>query len=70
MLLGQVLPHEPVIGQVMTIEHAGKSYGAWYHFNRDYVLDAENDGKPIVVTCRLDAESAAHGRVVGLCEFE
>ena len=70
MLLGQVLPHEPVIEQVMTIEHAGESYGAWYHFNRDYVLDAENDGKPIVVTCRLDAESAAHGRVMGLCEFE
>jgi len=70
MLLGQVLPHEPVIEQVMTIDYGGKSYGAWYHFNHDDSLDAENDGRPIVMTCRLDAQPSPHGRIMGLCEFE
>jgi hypothetical protein len=69
MILGSILPHEPVIRQVMTVDYEGKSYNAWAHFKRNYDLDDENDGHPIDVTCRLEAERHQHGQVMGLCEF-
>ncbi|HEX7690446.1 MAG TPA: DUF6795 domain-containing protein [Burkholderiaceae bacterium] len=69
MILGMVLPHEPVIEQEMTIEHNGSSYQAWAHFKRDYEPNDENNGHPIDVTCRLGEERARHGLVMGLCEF-
>jgi hypothetical protein len=69
-LLGGLLPHEPVIEQDMVIEYQGKSYDAWAYFKHDYNHNDENNGKPINVTCRLDAERARHGGVSGLCEFE
>ncbi|MGN6525693.1 MAG: DUF6795 domain-containing protein [Burkholderiaceae bacterium] len=69
MILGSILPHEPVIRQVMTIDYQGKSYDAWAHFKRNYDVDDENDGRPIDVTCRLEAERHRHGQVMGLCEF-
>ena len=68
-LLGGLLPHEPVIEQVMVIEYQGKSYDAWAYFKGSYKDNAENAGKPIDVTCRLEAPRAKHGQVSGLCEF-
>lgn len=70
MVLGLVLPHEPVTRQEMSVEHLGVSYFAWYHFNHDYLLDAENGGRPIVVACRLDEQPHKHGDLYGLCDFE
>ena len=67
--LGSILPHEPVIRQVITVTYEGKSYNAWAYYKRDYKLDDENGGRPINVTCRLEAERAEHGDVMGLCEF-
>ena len=58
-----------VIRQVMTVTWQGRSYDAWAYFKRDYDKDGENGGRPIVVTCRLEAERAKHGAVMGLCEF-
>jgi hypothetical protein len=69
MILGSLLPHEPVIEQQMTVEYEGKSYQAWAYFKRDYEPNDENDGRPIDVTCHLGAERARHGHVMGLCEF-
>ena len=69
MILGMVLPHEPVIEQQMTIEYEGRSYRAWAHFKRDYERNDENAGRPIDVTCRLGAQRDRHGEVMGLCEF-
>jgi hypothetical protein len=68
-LLGSILPHEPVIKQVMTIEYKGVTYAAWNHCKGSYKVNAENDGRPIELTCRLDAGRVAHGNVTGLCEF-
>ena len=69
--LGSILPHEPVIRQVITVTWQGKSYNAWAYFKRDYNRQrGENGGRPIVVTCRLEAERAQHGDVMGLCEFD
>jgi len=67
-LLG-FLPHEPVIKQIMTIEYQGKSYDAWAYYKHDYGHNDENNGRPINLTCRLEAERAAHGEVSGICEF-
>ncbi|MFG6489651.1 DUF6795 domain-containing protein [Roseateles sp. BYS78W] len=67
-LLG-FLPHEPVIEQVMTIEYQGKSYDAWAYFKRDYNHNDETNGRPINITCRLEAELAAHGDITSICEF-
>ncbi len=67
--MGGLLPHEPVIEQAIVIEYEGKVYKAWNYAKRDYNLNDENHGRPIDVTCRLDAERAKHGDVMGLCEF-
>jgi len=64
------LPHEPVIEQVMKIEYQGRSYDAWASFKRDYNHNDENNGRPINVTCRLEAQRAVHGGVTGICEFD
>jgi hypothetical protein len=69
-LLGNLLPHEPVIEQVMTIEYQGKTYDAWAYFKRDYGHNDENNGQPINVTCRLEAQRDLHGAISGLCAFE
>jgi hypothetical protein len=68
-LLGNLLPHEPVVEQLMKVDYQGKTYVAWAYFKRSYKEDSENNGKPLVVTCRLEAERALHGEVSGLCEF-
>lgn len=67
--LGGLLPHEPVVRQVISIDHAGKRYKAWATFKRDYEDNGELDGRPIVMTCRLEAEPQRRGEVFGLCEL-
>ena len=67
--VGGLLPHEPVVEQTMTIQFEGKSYKAWGLFKHSYELNAENNGRPIDVTCRLEAERTMHGEVNGICEF-
>lgn len=68
-LLGGLLPHQPVIEQVMKIEYQGKTYDAWAFFKYSYENNSETKGKPIDVTCRLEAELALHGDVTSICEF-
>ena len=67
--MGGLLPHEPVVEQSMVIEYQGKSYKAWGYFKHDYDHNGENRGRPIDVTCHLEAERAMHGDVMGLCDF-
>ena len=67
--MGGLLPHEPVIEQAIVIEYQSKSYKAWGYFKHDYDYNGENRGRPIDVTCHLDAERTMHGDVMGLCEF-
>lgn len=67
--MGGLLPHEPVVEQTMTIQYSGKTYKAWGLFKHSYDNNAENGGRPIDVTCRLEAERTMHGEVMGLCEF-
>ena len=69
-LLGSVLPHEPNIEQTILIKVGGKTYKAWMFRKRDYKLNGELDGKPIVMTCRLESEPAHTGKVFGICELK
>ena len=68
--LGSLLPHEPVVRQVISIDHGGKRYKAWATFKRDYDDNGELDGKPIVMTCRLEAEPQRRGEIFGICELQ
>ena len=68
-MLASIVPHQPVIEQVMKIVYQGKTYDAWASFKYSYKDDAENNGQPINVTCRLEAQLSAHGGVTSLCEF-
>jgi len=38
-------------------------------FKHGYGHNDENGGKPIDVTCHLDATRARHGEITGICEF-
>jgi len=68
-MLAGVLPHQPVIEQVMKIDYQGKTYNAWAFFKYSYKANSENNGQPINVTCRLEAEMSVHGDITSICEF-
>jgi hypothetical protein len=64
------IPHEPVIGQFIYIDHEGKEYVAWETFKHDYAVNGELDGKPINLECELTRENGFHIRdsVNGICK--
>jgi hypothetical protein len=69
--LGSLLPHEPVIRQSITIRHGGKAYEAWLYNKHSYANNAELDGKPIRLVCKLEnPPQRRHGDIYGICEVE
>lgn len=68
--LGSLLPHEPLVDQIITIVQGGKSYKAWAHFKRSYDDNSENKGRPLRITCRLESEPARRADVFGICELD
>lgn len=72
MLLGSILPHQPVITQTINIQYQGKTYKAWAHTKMDYEKNSELRGSPIVVTCHLERERThimGGDSPYGLCEL-
>ncbi len=69
-ILGSLLPHEPLVDQIITIQHGGKAYKAWAHFKRNYDDNGEHKGRPLRITCRLETEPARRLDVFGICEFD
>lgn len=67
-LFGSLMPHEPNVRQTILIKYAGKSYEAWLFNKGEYAENGELKGRPISLTCRLEAEPARHGEVYGICE--
>jgi hypothetical protein len=59
MVLGSVLPHEPVIEQDIMINHEGTSYKAWHCYKREYEefgeLRGELGKRPITLYCDLQS---------------
>lgn len=70
-LLASLFPHETLIGQTLTVHHAGKSYLAWRFTKRDYQPNGELQGKPLRLVCRLEAAPTQHdGGFYGACDVE
>jgi hypothetical protein len=85
MLLGSLLPHEPVIEQTITVSYGGKSYMLWATDKRDYESNGElnyvargktglqtaaDPRKQMSVTCKLESEPRHNGNIFGLCDFD
>lgn len=68
--LDRVLPSEPLVKQTISISHGGKAHQAWYFFKRNFRNNGELDGRPIRLTCRLEAEPVKRGEVFGIGEIE
>jgi hypothetical protein len=68
--LSSLLPSEPLSEQTIMIRHQGKAYKAWYFVKRNYRDNGELEGRPLRMTCRLEAEPKLQGKVFGLCEFD
>lgn len=68
--LSSIFPSEPMTEQTITIQHGGKRYKAWYFLKRNYRDNGELDGRPIRLTCRLEAEPQLRGKVFGICEID
>jgi len=56
MILGSVLPHEPVIEQTINIQHQGKTHEAWYFHKGEYSEHGELGGGVLDLLCDLDHE--------------
>ena len=54
------MPHEPVIEQKITIYALGKVYKAWDLNRRDYGMNHECGGRPIMLRCELANEDAEY----------
>jgi len=77
----QLVPHQPVIHQSVTIRHDEKTYGAWHYTKMEYgeykELEMEESlgkgpglgGKPINLFCDLDVELKNHGGDGGIAEL-
>jgi hypothetical protein len=68
-LLG-LLPHEPVIGQRITIKTKGKEYLAWRYAKHNYSENGELSGKPINIICEISRNPAHQGDVYGICQIK
>lgn len=68
--LGSLLPHEPVVVQMIYIHHQGKKYEAWLFTKHDYEPNSELDGRPLRLVCRLDSPPEHRDRVYGICTLE
>ncbi len=69
-LLTGLLPHEPVISQLITISHDGKEYIAWDFRKHNYDPQGELKGKPINLNCELTrkpSSSYINDDVYGIC---
>lgn len=70
-----LFPHNPGIGQELTISFDGKSYTAWRFKKGDYELNSENNGSPMNMSCDLAKAEKVHELsklkdYFGLCKLE
>jgi len=70
-----MFPHNPAIGQELTIKYGDKSYTAWRFKKGNYELNSENGGSPLKMYCELSQSEKAHdisklSDYFGLCRLE
>ena len=61
MVLGSVLPHEPVIEQTINIQYQEKTHEAWYFHKGEYSENGELRGKLLCLLCDLAVEPKKQG---------
>lgn len=67
MVLGSVLPHEPVIEQAINIQYQGKTHEAWYFHKGEYSEYGELVGRQLILMCDLGSEPMKKGQ--GVCRY-
>jgi hypothetical protein len=70
-IAASIFPHEPVIGQTITITHDGKEYDAWMLTKHNYDENGELKGRPLNITCELTREKTLDEAtsVYGICNY-
>lgn len=68
-VMASLLPHEPVITQKIFIHYQGQEYKAWMFTKHGYHKNGELKGKPINLSCNLEAEPGYQQDVFGICTF-
>ena len=66
-----LLPHEPAIGQRITLRHAGTAHKGWVMTKHNYDVQGEVPGRPLHFTCALEEEAVAHPETAtfGICRL-
>lgn len=66
------LPHEPVIGQRITLRHQGREHKAWVFTKHNYDALGEVAGRELVFRCELSDEPMAHPETetFGICRLQ
>ncbi len=67
-----LMPHEPVISQLITISFEGKDYIAWDFRKHNYDDKGELKGKPINLSCELTrkpSSSYIKDDIYGICSL-
>jgi hypothetical protein len=77
-----LLPHEPVISQDIDVRRGNHAISIWYTAKHDYEANGElwyladgikfirDKNKPISITCNLEHERRAVGRILTICNFD
>jgi len=68
--LARLLPHSPMILQLITIRHGGREYVAWKHGKGNYEIDSEAGGKPLNLRCDLANRPEFAGQHYGICRVD
>ncbi len=71
-VISGILPHEPVISQLITISVEGKDYIAWDFRKHNYDDRGELRGKPINIACDLTRKPASgyiNDDIYGICQL-
>ncbi len=71
-LLSGLMPHEPVISQLITISFEGKDYIAWDFRKHNYDNNGELKGKPVKIACELTkkpSSSYISDEIYGICSL-
>ncbi|SDH22366.1 hypothetical protein SAMN05216588_103239 [Pseudomonas flavescens] len=68
-LTAGLMPHEPVIGQRITLRYQGKEHKGWVFTKHNYDDQGEVKGRPLTFTCELNSEPVAHPETetFGIC---
>jgi len=66
-LMAAILPHEPVISQDVIAHGPDGPVTLWGATKHSYARNAELDGRPIDVKCRIDIEPNSDGPFWGTC---